>query len=127
MPHLIVEYSSNLDDRLDIRALVGVVHDAAVATGIFELKQIRTRAERREVYVLANGDPENAFVLVTVRMLRGRDQETRRRVGDAIFRALGQYLQPVAEQAPLAVSLEVQEIDPVAFARNNLRATGPST
>jgi 5-carboxymethyl-2-hydroxymuconate isomerase len=125
MPHLLVEYSSNLEDRVDIRALVTVVHEAAAATGAFELKSIRTRAEKRDIYVLANGDPANAFVLVTARILRGRDQDTRRKLGEAIFGALRRYLQGVADIVPLAISLEVQEIDPVAFAWNTLRATEP--
>ena len=123
MPHLIVEYSSNLEDRVDPRALVRAVHDAGVATGAFELKSVRTRAERRDVYVLANGDPDNAFVTVAVRILRGRDEETRRRVGEAIFNAVCRHLQRVSDVSPLAISLEVQEIDPIAFVRNTLRAT----
>jgi 5-carboxymethyl-2-hydroxymuconate isomerase len=124
MPHLIVEYSANLEERLDVWALVNAVHDASIATGAFDLKAIRTRAERRDVYTLANGDPENAFVMVTVRILRGRDEATRRRLGEAMFGALRRHLQPVADLSPLAISLEVQEIDPVSFAINTLRATG---
>jgi 5-carboxymethyl-2-hydroxymuconate isomerase len=75
--------------------------------------------------VLANGDPENAFVLVTARILRGRDQDTRRQLGEAIFAALRRHLQGVSDIVPIAISLEVQEIDPVAFAWNTLRATEP--
>jgi 5-carboxymethyl-2-hydroxymuconate isomerase len=125
MPHITVEYSANLEERLDVGVLVTAVHDASVATGVFDLKAIRTRAERRDVYTLANGDPENAFVLVTVRILRGRDEPTRRRVGEEIFGALRRHLQPVADVCPLAISLEVQEIDAVSFAWNTLRTTGP--
>src|SRR5579862_608676 len=125
MPHIIVEYSANLEGRLDAASLVNAAHDAAVATGAFDLKAIRTRAERRDVYALANGDPQNAFVMVTVRILRGRDEATRRRLGEEMFGALRRHLQPVADACPLAISLEVQEIDPVSFAWNTLRATGP--
>jgi len=124
MPHLIVEYSANLDTRLDVRALVNAVHEASIATGAFDIKAVRTRAERRDVYALANGDPENAFVMVTVRILRGRDDAIRRRLGEAMFEALRRHLQPIADVLPIAISLEVQEIDAVAFASNTLRAAG---
>jgi 5-carboxymethyl-2-hydroxymuconate isomerase len=123
MPHLIVEYSGNLEDRIDLRALVGAVHEAAVATGAFELRTIRTRAEKRDVYILADGDPDNAFVMVTVRILRGRDEPTRARIGEAIFTAVCGQLHTLLATSPLAISVEVQEIDPIAFARNTLRAT----
>jgi 5-carboxymethyl-2-hydroxymuconate isomerase len=120
MPHLIVEYSSNLEDRVDPRALVKVVHEAGLATGEFDLKAIRTRAEKRDVYAVANGHPDNAFVTVTLRILRGRDEATRRRIGEGIFDAVCRYLERACETAPLAISLEVQEIEPISFARNNL-------
>jgi 5-carboxymethyl-2-hydroxymuconate isomerase len=123
MPHLIVEYSGNLEDRIDLRALVGVVHEAALATGAFDLRAIRTRAEKRDVYILADGDPDNAFVMVTVRILRGRDEQTRARIGEAIFAAVCGHLHTMSATSPLAISVEVQEIDAIAFARNTLRAT----
>jgi 5-carboxymethyl-2-hydroxymuconate isomerase len=36
MPHITIEYSANLDGRLDIDALIAAVHQAAIGTGIFE-------------------------------------------------------------------------------------------
>ena len=50
MPHLIVEYSANLERDVDIPRLVAAVHAAALETGVFPIGGIRTRAERRDIY-----------------------------------------------------------------------------
>ena len=53
MPHFTIEYSANLDGRLDIGAVCEVVRKAAVETGIFPLGGIRVRAIRCEHYAIA--------------------------------------------------------------------------
>ena len=54
MPHLIVEYSANLERDVDIPRLVAAVHAAALETGVFPIGGIRTRAERRDIYQVAD-------------------------------------------------------------------------
>jgi 5-carboxymethyl-2-hydroxymuconate isomerase len=123
MPHLIVEYSANLERQIDIFKLVETVHQAALRTGVFEVAAIRTRAAGRDHYVIADGYRDNAFVAIFVRVAPGRPPETRRRVGQEIFDAACEFLKNVYETTPLAISLEVQEIDnTAAFRKKNLDA-----
>jgi 5-carboxymethyl-2-hydroxymuconate isomerase len=121
MPHLIVEYSANLKNQIDIFKLVETVHHAALRTGVFEVAAIRTRAAGRDYYMIADGHRDNAFVAIFVRVAPGRPPETRRRVGQEIFDAACEFLKNVYEATPLAISLEVQEIDnTAAFRKKNL-------
>jgi 5-carboxymethyl-2-hydroxymuconate isomerase len=121
MPHFIVEYSGNLEKQLDISGFVQVVHDAALATGVFPLKGIRTRAARRDHYRIADGHPDNAFIHLVARIGHGRTLEVRKSAGQAIFEAATAHLAPLSERMPLAVSFEIQEIDPdLNFKTNNL-------
>jgi 5-carboxymethyl-2-hydroxymuconate isomerase len=121
MPHLTVEYSANLEPRLDVGGLLHAVHEAAMATKIAEVGGFRTRAERREHFVVADGDPRNGFVAIRVRIARGRDAATRATFAEAVFEAATAYLEPLFASVPLAISLEVAEIDPVgSLKRNNL-------
>jgi len=123
MPHITVEYSANLEERLGIDALIGALHDAAIATGLFEIGGIRTRGSRRDHYRIADANPLNGFVAITVRIGHGRTLEQRRALGEALFAAASRQLDALFAATPLALSLEVQEIDPVLnFKRNNLHA-----
>src|SRR5665213_36550 len=109
MPHVIIEYSSNLEARVDIPDLVRKVHAAALATGVFDLTAVRTRAVRCDCYVVADGHPENGFVAVVVRIAPGRSDETRQRLGSSIFEALCNRLEQVEHASPMVISLEVQQ------------------
>lgn len=121
MPHITIEYSANLDHAFDIADLVRQMHDSALTTGVFELGGLRTRVARRDVYRIADGHPDNTFVHVVVNIGYGRDLDTRRRMAETLFKTLNGFLDPVYARLPLAISLEVTEIDPVlTFKRNNI-------
>ena len=123
MPHVIVEYSANLVGAVEIKALLQALHEAALKTGVFPAGGIRTRAERRDEYIVADGRPDAAFVHVMLRIGAGRDTATKKRAADSVFAVLCDRLKPVQEKRPLAISLEVQELDPVLnLKKNNLHA-----
>jgi 5-carboxymethyl-2-hydroxymuconate isomerase len=119
--HLIVEYSSNLRGRLDLPQLIRSLHQAALATGIFPIGGLRTRAYETQTYSIADGHPENAFVHVSVRVGHGRDVPTRRRACEQIFNAACDRLAELFAHTPLGISVEMQELDPeLSFKKNNL-------
>src|SRR5258708_2072146 len=123
MGHIVVEYSRNVEGRIAISDLLQKVHEAALESSVFEMGGLRTRAEPRDVYVIADGHQDNAFVAVTARVGHGRDAETRKRAGQMIFDAACKHLAGIFETAPLAISLAPQEIDPLtSFQKNNLHA-----
>ena len=121
MPHLLIEYSANLEPRIQIGALIDKLHATAIATGVFPVGGARTRAMRRDQYRVADGDPANAFVHLTMRVGHGRSVATRREAAEGIFKALCEHLAPIYAATPLAISAEMQEIDPqFSFKQNNL-------
>lgn len=110
MPHQIIEYSANLEPDLDIAKLVEVMHQAAVALDALPIGGIRTRAARRDVYRVADSHPDNTFINVTLRVAP-RPPEVKKEVGEALFQALRDFVQPLFDERPVALSLEIQEID----------------
>jgi 5-carboxymethyl-2-hydroxymuconate isomerase len=121
MPHIVIECSDNVRARADVPALLERVHAAALSTGIFPEGGIRTRLAERHDYVIADGDPANAFVHVVLRIREGRDVATRRRAAETVFEAVCEALEATFATAPLAISLEIQEIDSeTSFKKNNL-------
>ena len=119
MPHLIVEYSANLDRAVDIPALVKAVHDAALETGVFPIGGLRTRAERRDVYRIADGHADNGFIHVQARIGHGRTPEVRQKAAEQIFAAVKRMTAEHFARAPLGLTLEICEIDPVGSCKHN--------
>ena len=113
MPHLIIEYSANATPDVDIQGLVDTLHETAASIEAFPLAGLRTRAQQRDAYRIADGHADNAFVHVLLKIGHGRPLDVRQQAGEKIFSALENYLEPVLKQRPLAVSFEIQELDPV--------------
>jgi 5-carboxymethyl-2-hydroxymuconate isomerase len=122
MPHQIIEYSANLESRMDIESLVTRLHEAALGIPGLPLGGLRTRAQRRDVYAIADRHPDNAFIHVILKLGAGRPLDRRREFGEALFAALCAILEPVSSTSALAISFEIQEIHPeLTWKKNNLR------
>jgi 5-carboxymethyl-2-hydroxymuconate isomerase len=121
MPHFTIEYSANLDARLDMDKVVETVRKAAVETGIFPLGGIRVRTVRCEHYAIADGRPDLGFLDMVLRLGEGRDLATRKRAGEHIFKALSAHLDPVFKNSKFALSFDMQINDKeTSWKRNNI-------
>ena len=121
MPHFTIEYSANLDARVDMAKAVEVVRKAAVETGIFPLGGIRVRSVRCEHYAIADGNPQLGFLDMVLRLGEGRDLATRKQAGEHIFKALSAHLDPVFKETKFALSFDMQINDKeTSWKRNNI-------
>ena len=121
MPHLIVEYSANIEDQIALDALLDKLHTCALGTGVFPIGGLRVRAHRADAYRIADKAPDNGFVHVTAIIGHGRPLDVQQRAGEELLAALTQHLQSLYERSPLAISLNIQESHPVLnFKKNNL-------
>lgn len=121
MPHLIVEYSANIEEDLRLPELLSSLRDCAVASGVFPLGGIRLRGERRDNYLIADGDPANAFVHLLARIGQGRELAVRQSVAQALFDVLCAHLDELYADRGLGISIEIQEIDAAtSLKKNNL-------
>ena len=121
MPHITVEYSANLEPDLNIRRLIDAVHETVVRSGIFEVGGIRTRAEKRDHYRVADGEPTNGFIHVVIRIAPGRPMEKRKALGEAVLATVAKETDAIYAKRGLALSVELQELDAVLnFKKNNL-------
>jgi 5-carboxymethyl-2-hydroxymuconate isomerase len=121
MPHFTIEYSANLDGRVDMGAVVELVRKEAVATGIFPLGGIRVRAIKCEHYAIADGARNFGFLDMVLRLGEGRDLATRQKAGEHIFKALSAYLDPVFANSRFALSFDMQINDKeTSWKRNNI-------
>jgi 5-carboxymethyl-2-hydroxymuconate isomerase len=121
MPHFTLEYSANLDSRVDMAKVVETVRKAAVETGIFPVGGIRVRAVRCEHFAIADGNPHLGFIAMVLRLGEGRDLATRKKAGEHVFRALSDHLDPMFAASKFALSFDIQINDKeMSWKRNNI-------
>lgn len=120
MPHLIIEHSANVEQYTDVAALADALHDAVLATGLAPADALRTRTAPRDVYVIADRHPDNAFIAVTIRLGEGRTADQKRTLVAALMAALDETLGDA--QRNMMLSVECQEIvSEFRINKNNLR------
>ncbi len=112
MPHFVVDYSANMEDRTDIAGLCHQLRLAAIETGVFPMAGIRVRAIRADHVSIADGDPANGYVDISVRLRGGRDLQTRKDATASIFAAAERFLAAAMNEHPIALSMEMRDIDP---------------
>jgi 5-carboxymethyl-2-hydroxymuconate isomerase len=112
MAHLMVDYSANVEDWVDMAGFCDTLRVAAIETGALPMPGIRVRAMRADHVSIADGAPDHGYIDISVRLRGGRDLDTRKAATALIFAAAEAFLKPVMETRSLALSLEMRDIDP---------------
>ena len=112
MPHFIVEYSSNIESSVDIGQLCEVIRSTAVKIDAIPMPGVRVRAIKVDHYAIADGNPDHAYIDVSVRLRGGRPMDVRKAATQTLFDAIQQFLEPVMAQRSLALSFEMRDVDP---------------
>jgi 5-carboxymethyl-2-hydroxymuconate isomerase len=115
MPHLILEYSKNVGEDVEIEGLMRRLHQTIFSFGLWDISALRTRAEPREKYYIADGDPTHGFVHLLVRIRAGRDDAIKKQIGEALLKAMVEYLAPSFAKRKLAVNAEITEVSPTSY------------
>ena len=112
MPHIQIDYSPNLETRLDVAGLCRALRDAAVATGVLPLAGVRIRATACTHVVIADGNPEHAFLDISVRLRAGRPPDDKSRATAQVFAAAEAFCAGVMQTSSFMLSMEMRDIDP---------------
>ena len=111
MPHFQLEYSSNLENILDMGALCEAIRAEAAQIDAFPIPGIRVRAIRVDHYAIADGSSAHGFIDLSVRLRAGRAQQVKEDAVQRIFDTLKSFVQPLMATQSIALSAEMRDID----------------
>jgi len=106
-----IDYSGNLEPEADIAGLCEMLRARAAALDVFPQAGVRVRAVKVDHYAIADGNPENGFIDISVRLREGRSQEVKEATTAALFDVVTAHLATLLDRRKVAVSLELREID----------------
>ena len=109
MPQISIEYSDNIGSRFDARALAGAVHRLLVEHADAQLPNCKTRLIEQRTFI-GDGSAASGMVHIDLRILPGRTEEQKRRLGEAAIAALEEAAGAV-ELPDLQLTVEVRELD----------------
>ena len=111
MPHFHLEYSANLEEKVDVRALCNAIRLAAIEIEIFPMPGIRVRASCVDHYSIADGDEKHGFIDLSIRLREGRSEKAKRDAVEKIFEKMCSFMAPVLQNSSVALSAEIRDIN----------------
>ncbi|WP_415895214.1 5-carboxymethyl-2-hydroxymuconate Delta-isomerase [Neptuniibacter sp. PT34_22] len=111
MPHLVIEYSKQIEDKVDITVVMEKVFQGAVAANLFAEKDIKVRANAYEQHM--NGAGLNGLIHVSSRILSGRNTEQKTQLTQAVLTEL-----KTLGLEDLSITVEVLDIDRDSYAKH---------
>ena len=123
MPHLVLEYSANVPDRPDMKRVLLDLHEALLAAAPFERKDLKSRAVRHEVFAVADGSEDRAFVALSIAILEGRPDAVKAALSEAALEVLVRAYPELVAGGRGAISVEVRDLHRASYRRVRLRET----
>lgn len=121
MPHFIIEYSANLEEKIDFQPMFKAFHDYVISTGQFPIGGVRSRAIRLDHFRVADGREEFSLLNLNLKIGHGRSQELKQEVAENVFKILCDFMAPITDTSYCQISFELTELDPVLkFNKNNI-------
>lgn len=117
MPHLVILYTGNLDRDLDMNGLCRALADTMLeqrdeqGAQVFPTGGTRVFAVAAPYFAVADGKRDYAFMYLNLRMGRGRSEQVRKQVGEALLATTRKVIEPVFERRLIGVTLQVDQGD----------------
>lgn len=121
MPHLVLEYSANVPDHPDFRRVLLDLHDALMASALFERKDIKSRAVRHEVFTVADGAEDRSFVALSIAILEGRSDDVKAALSEAALDVLSRAFPKLVAGGRGAISVEIRDLHRASYRRVRVR------
>lgn len=112
MPQLILEYSKNIADPVDFKALFLECHKIIEKVGSIRIENCKSRAVKRDLFLIGDGtNTKNAFIHVDLSFAAERSLEIKQQIGQEILKTLAKHFSKSLAVLNLQITVKVTSID----------------
>ena len=119
MPHLVIPYSENLGEQVNMTKFCAVMSKALRQTGLFPLAGIRVRACPMSDSSIADEHLDNAFADIILQIGEGRSEVQKAIVGTSLMEAAKSAFVAQLAHPHFALSIEIIEISKLLSWKTN--------
>lgn len=115
MPHLVLLYTPDLETEADVPGLCRALADCMLeqrdeaGKAVFPTGGTRVLAYPAAHCAVADGKGDYGFLYANLRMGSGRSPDVHKTVGDTLVQVLKQRLDPLLQQRPIGITLQIDE------------------
>ncbi len=117
MPHCILEFSDNVVDRPDLRAVLAAIHDGLMSTGMFVSGDIKCRAIEHRAYVVGDGAADRTFVTLDIQVLSGKTDDAKAGLAEQALAVLERFYPHTLAESRCSLTVQVTDIHAPSYRR----------
>ena len=117
MPHCILEYSSNIKDKGNLKKLLHDINAMLAGTGLFNLMDIKSRAVEHDIYVVGDGDPNRAFVALTISVFSNKPDDVKTNITESAFQLLKDAFSTTLQEKKCSITVQLGDIHRESYRR----------
>ena len=115
MPHVVVQYTANLDPEAEVGKLCHALAEVLVAqrdaagARVFPIGGTRVLAYPTPHFAVADGGADRAFVFVEARIAPGREPAVVKAAGEAMLAVVQRHFESIFASRPVGITLQIHE------------------
>jgi 5-carboxymethyl-2-hydroxymuconate isomerase len=115
MPHCVILYTPNIDNKTDVGALCRKLADSMLTVLDEQGKQVfptggtRVLAYPAAHYAVADGKGDYAFMYVNIRIRAGRSDAVKKMAGDQLTEVVKKHFAPIFDRELIGITVQVDE------------------
>ncbi|MBE1275992.1 5-carboxymethyl-2-hydroxymuconate Delta-isomerase [Enterovibrio baiacu] len=106
MPHIVMEYSDPVSERVNIGQLLEDLHHTVIGSGEFDASDTKSRAYACHEWLIGEADNQENFIHVTLWLLDGRDEGKKYNLTHALLDVLKQHASDV-----VSLTVDARDMD----------------
>jgi 5-carboxymethyl-2-hydroxymuconate isomerase len=115
MPHVVLQYTANLEARVDMKALCRNIADTLIAQRdeaggpLFPPGGTRVLAYPAQTYAVADSKGDYAFCYINIRIAEGRSETKKKASGDAVLTKVQAHFESAFAKGHVGVTIQIDE------------------
>ena len=109
MPHLKLEYSANIKEKIDLKELFSSIHSILVDVANADLFRCQSRTISHDSFYLGEGLPQEGFIYLEILLLEGRSGAQLQEAGNKILKLLEKYFACSFKELNMQIAVRVVE------------------
>lgn len=125
MPHVVVQYTANLEPQADVGALCHAIAEVLVARRddrgerVFPIGGTRVLAYPAPHFAVADGAADRAFVFIEARIAPGRAPAVVQAAGEAMLAVVKRHFEKIFATQVVGITLQIHESAPAFDAKHS--------
>ena len=113
MPHIVIEHSAELSERINLPALAKALHLSLAEQETVVRKDIKTRTIAVQNTIVGEDSDKDLFIHVVLKLLEGRDEILRGKMAKALYRIISSQIVDIE----CSVSVDTVEMNKAIYCK----------